>query len=191
VCLMVVLLALLVCVSWAVFSFFLSFPFFFFCMGDTLLLSSVANLVFIFLDLLFSRLLQSFFCCFAPKILHPLLLFFSKLSPSLSQDPLKQKHKYLQNNHSNSQKPRRPKSEKIREIQNQLTCILILSITLSINSSGYGNSSGAHLSATHARVKACRSEVRCGIRSVVDTEARMSSIFMISCFYRSVIFSAG
>jgi hypothetical protein len=52
-----------VCVSWVDLSVFLSL----FCnischdMGETLLLSSIANLVFIFLDLLFSRFLQSFF----------------------------------------------------------------------------------------------------------------------------------
>lgn len=56
------------------------------------------------------------------------------------------------------------------------------SITLSINSSGYGNNSGAHLSATQALVNACKSEVRCGMRSVFDTEARISSISMI-CDY--------
>jgi hypothetical protein len=96
-----------VCVSWVDLSVFLSL----FCnischdMGDTLLLSSIANLVFTFLDLLSLAFCSLFFfVAFAPKILYPLLLYFSKLSPFLSQDPLKQKHKYLQNNHSNSQK---------------------------------------------------------------------------------------
>lgn len=58
------------------------------------------------------------------------------------------------------------------------TCNRTRSITLATNSSGQGNTSGAVLSATHARTSACKSNVRCGIRGA-ETEAKMSSISIL------------
>jgi hypothetical protein len=137
----------------------------------------------IFLDLLFLALLQS---SHAADCTDETSIPFSLSSPNfplssshLHRKPQKANHQaqaLRASPRANSQETRKREN---RENSNQLTCVLILSITLSTNSSGYGNNSGAHLSATHARVKACRSEVRCGMRSVVDTEARMSSIFIL------------
>ena len=58
------------------------------------------------------------------------------------------------------------------------TCRLILSSTLSINSSGHVNISGAVRSATHARVNSCRSSDSCGIE-LTATSARRSSMSMV------------
>jgi len=51
-------------------------------------------------------------------------------------------------------------------------------VTLSINSVGYGSSSGAVLSATHARVSAWRSRVPAGIEGP-ETEANISSMSIL------------
>lgn len=61
--------------------------------------------------------------------------------------------------------------------EQQHTCRLILSSTLSIKSSGQVKISGAVRSATHTRVNSCRSRDSCGVVSTA-TSARRSSISM-------------
>jgi hypothetical protein len=152
----------------------------FFWIREGLLLSEMCTFV--------ASFLTCFFSLFCSLLMLPTALTKPQ-SPFLCLSktyPLSSSHLHRKSPEANHQaqalraSPRANSQEtRKRENSNQLTCVLILSITLSTNSSGYGNNSGAHLSATHARVKACRSEVRCGMRSVVDTEARMSSIFIL------------
>ena len=61
------------------------------------------------------------------------------------------------------------------------TCRATLAIVLSTNSAGYGSSSGAVRSLTHARVRACKSRVSGGIRGPPETEARMSAMSSMMC----------
>ena len=61
------------------------------------------------------------------------------------------------------------------------TCRATLAIVLSTNSAGYGSSSGAVRSLTHARVRACKSSVSGGIRGPPETEARMSAMSSMMC----------